>query len=113
MTHKEILENILFKQKISQRELARRIGYSEQNTTLHFGKDYYTQKMIEKIAKALEVDPLIFFAYQEGGTNNTIHQIQEKEGSRIEELKISYEKQLADKDKIIALLERRILELEK
>ena len=50
--HQKILEKILFEKDISKRELAKMIGYTEQNSSKTFNKKTYTDKMVEKISTA-------------------------------------------------------------
>ena len=50
--HQKILEKILFEKDISKRELAKMIGYTEQNSSKTFNKKTYTDTMVEKISTA-------------------------------------------------------------
>lgn len=60
MNHYQILEKILFEKKVSKRELARLLGYSEQNASNILNKEVYSDKMIDKICTALNIDSLPF-----------------------------------------------------
>lgn len=112
MTEGKILEKILFDRKFPKGKFAKEVGMSRQTLNTVFKEVKIPDKWLDKICEILEVDPSEFSVYapivQQGNANATIHQT-----IGASDLKEIYEKQLADKDKIIALLERRILELEK
>ena len=115
MTHREILEKILFDRKIKKQDFAVQLGYGKNNYTNILNKDNYTEKMIKKISEALGISPSVFRevgspyapVQQIGNGNAPVHP-----SIGIGELRALYEQQLADKEKIIRLLEQRIAELE-
>ena len=108
--HQRILEKLLFEKGLSKREFAKMIGYAEQNSTLTFNKPIYTDKLIEKICTALEVDNSVFYT-----PTNIVHESNVMYGGRIITIdeRDHFEQRLKDKDKIIELLEERIEELKK
>lgn len=60
MNHQDILEKILFEKKLSKRELARKLGYSEQNSSNIFNKAEYSEKVKQKIIEGLGLYPSVF-----------------------------------------------------
>jgi DNA-binding Xre family transcriptional regulator len=112
MTEGKILEKILFDRKFPKGKFAKQVGMSRQTLNTVFKEVKIPDKWLDKICEVLDIESSEFAVYapviQQGNGNATIHQI-----IGTGDLREIYEKQLADKDKIIALLERRILELEK
>ena len=102
--HEKILKKILHDRGLDAKDLARLINYSETNYPKAFNKETYTKKMIEKISTALGIEPSVFTIHApvtQVGDGNTAT-------VSIGELKEFYEKQLADKDKVIASQELTI-----
>ena len=108
--HQKILERILFNKEITKKDLAIRIGYSETNYPLTFNKPIYSNKLIEKICKELEIEESVFYP-----TNNMAAESNVMYGGKIITIdeRDYFEQRLKDKNKIIELLEERIEELKK
>ena len=108
--HQKILEKLLFDRDMLKKDFAKIIGYTENNSSLTFNKPIYSNKLIEKICKALEIEESVFYP-----TNNMAAESNVMYGGRIITIneRDHFEQRLKDKDKIIELLEERIEELKK
>jgi hypothetical protein len=104
LNHQEILEKILFEKKLSKRELARMLDYSEQNSSNHFNKKTYTEKMIKKISTALGIEPTVFNISAVVGDNHGIVMQTVNLADRVSEL----ESRLRDKEEIIEGLREKL-----
>jgi hypothetical protein len=113
ITHRKILEKILQEMDIKKTSFAIRLGFTKNNYTETLNKDFYSDKLIRRICKELELDVSVFGLAKDV---TTIYQINGNDGKQnfgVAEFKELYDKLLAAKDEQIALLKDRLRDYER
>lgn len=116
-SHQHILEWLLAERKILKTDFAVKIGFTRTNYSPRLNQPMYSQKLIQKICAALEVDPSTFPMHGMGSpaaiqVNESGENVNQKnfarEQERTDELLSVYRSLIAAKDNEIAMLREQV-----